>query len=47
MQKQQIQKIADPAAWLDGFDEFPISEILPEIMDMIQSTMGAKKIKEK
>ncbi len=36
-------EIADPITWLDDFDEFPISEILPEIMDMIQSTMGAKK----
>ncbi|MBG9519611.1 prophage pi2 protein 40, partial [Bacillus thuringiensis] len=35
--------IDDPITWLDGFDEFPISEIIPEIMDMIQSTMGAKK----
>ncbi|EOP99016.1 hypothetical protein IGM_00307 [Bacillus cereus HuB4-4] len=36
-------EIDDPITWLDGFDEFPISEIIPEIMDMIQSTMGAKK----
>ncbi|MEK4655943.1 MULTISPECIES: hypothetical protein [Bacillus] len=37
------QSIPDPLTWLDGFDEFPIYDILPEIMDMIQSTMGAKK----
>ncbi|UYO18745.1 hypothetical protein [Bacillus sp. 41-22] len=36
-------EIADPITWLDGFDEFPIYEIIPEIMDLIQSTMGAKK----
>ncbi|MBG9537713.1 prophage pi2 protein 40 [Bacillus thuringiensis] len=41
--KTANSEIADPITWLDGFDEFPISEILPEIMDMIQSTMGAKK----
>ncbi|PHE92465.1 hypothetical protein COF81_19595 [Bacillus pseudomycoides] len=35
--------IPDPITWLDGFDEFPIYEIMPEIDDMIQSTMGAKK----
>jgi hypothetical protein len=35
--------IPDPIAWLDGFDEFPIEEIMPEIMELIQVTMGAKK----
>ncbi|MGI2801628.1 hypothetical protein ACRS6O_00980 [Bacillus cytotoxicus] len=35
--------IPDPITWLDGFDEFPIYEIMPEIMDMIQNTMGSKK----
>ncbi|MFF2242197.1 MULTISPECIES: hypothetical protein [Bacillus cereus group] len=35
--------IPDPITWLDGFGEFPIYEIMPEINDMIQITMGAKK----
>ncbi|KUH44876.1 hypothetical protein ACU80C_19785 [Bacillus mycoides] len=35
--------IPDPITWLDGFDEFPIYEIMPEINDLIQMTMGAKK----
>ncbi|OOR57498.1 hypothetical protein BGP34_13540 [Bacillus mycoides] len=35
--------ISDPLTWLDGFDEFPIYEIMPEINDLIQMTMGAKK----
>lgn len=35
--------LPDPITWLDGFEEFPIYEIIPEINDMIQSTMGAKK----
>ncbi|MCI0766062.1 hypothetical protein [Bacillus sp. TL12] len=35
--------IPDPITWLDGFDEFPIYDIMPEIDDMIESTMGAKK----
>lgn len=39
--------LPDPITWLDGFEEFPIYEIIPEINDMIQSTMGAKKTKEK
>lgn len=39
--------LPDPITWLDGFEEFPIYEIIPEINDMIQSTMGAKKTKRK
>ncbi|MDA1631787.1 hypothetical protein PDK11_02815 [Bacillus cereus] len=35
--------IPDPMVWLDEFEEFPIEEIMPEIMDLIQNTMGAKK----
>ncbi|MCQ6530660.1 hypothetical protein [Bacillus mycoides] len=35
--------IPDPMVWLDGFEEFPIEEIMPEIMELIQATMGAKK----
>ncbi|QWG33364.1 hypothetical protein [Bacillus mycoides] len=35
--------LPDPITWLDGFDEFPIYDIMPEINDLIQSTMGAKK----
>lgn len=38
--------LPDPITWLDGFEEFPIYEIIPEINDMIQSTMGAKKLKK-
>ncbi|MFK4293748.1 hypothetical protein ABH955_005056 [Bacillus sp. RC240] len=35
--------ISDPMTWLDGFEEFPIEEIMPEIMELVQVTMGAKK----
>ncbi|MGG1791715.1 hypothetical protein ABDI27_17800 [Bacillus mycoides] len=41
--KTADQNLPDPITWLDGFDEFPIYDIMPEINDMIQSTMGAKK----
>ncbi|PFL63326.1 hypothetical protein COJ27_16100 [Bacillus cereus] len=41
--KTADQSIPDPMVWLDGFEEFPIEEIMPEIMDLIQVTMGAKK----
>ncbi|MBG9826858.1 hypothetical protein [Bacillus wiedmannii] len=41
--KTADQSIPDPMVWLDSFEEFPIEEIMPEIMDLIQVTMGAKK----
>mgnify|MGYP000108626338 CR=1 FL=1 len=36
-------EIPDPMTWLEGFDEFPIYDIMPEINEMVQKTMGAKK----
>ena len=38
--------IPDPMTWLDEFEEFPIEEIMPEVMELVQVTMGAKN-KEK
>ena len=35
--------IPDPITWLDGFDEFPLFEIIPEIQDLILSSMKVKK----
>jgi hypothetical protein len=35
--------ISDPITWLDGFDEFPILEILPEVQDLLMSTIQGKK----
>ncbi|MFH7833826.1 hypothetical protein [Bacillus luti] len=35
--------IPDPMTWLDEFEEFPIEEIMPEVMELVQVTMGAKK----
>ncbi|PGL87871.1 hypothetical protein CN931_01420 [Bacillus sp. AFS054943] len=35
--------IPDPMTWLDEFEEFPIEEIMPEVMGLVQVTMGAKK----
>ena len=37
--------IPDPMAWLDEFEEFPIEEIMPEVMELVQLTMGAKNKK--
>ncbi|HEE9032245.1 hypothetical protein [Bacillus cereus] len=35
--------IPDPMTWLDEFEEFSIEEIMPEVMELVQVTMGAKK----
>ncbi|MDD3040775.1 hypothetical protein [Bacteroides sp.] len=32
--------IPPPMEWLDTFEEFPLSEIVPEITDMIYRSMG-------
>jgi len=31
--------IPDPLSWLDGFEEFPIMEVLPELQDMIGASI--------
>lgn len=43
MAKTANKDIPDPITWLDGFDEFPLMEIIPEIQDMIESTISTKK----
>lgn len=35
--------IPDPITWLDGFDEFPVLEIFPEVQDLLMSTIQGKK----
>src|SRR5699024_1214442 len=45
--KTADRNIPDPITWLDGFDTFPIFEIIPEIQDMITSSIDAKKKKQK
>ncbi|HDR7685320.1 TPA: hypothetical protein QCX85_000664 [Bacillus toyonensis] len=41
--KTADSSIPDPMTWLDEFEEFPIEEIMPDIMELVQVTMGAKK----
>ena len=41
-----LAKTADPSIpppleWLDGFDEFPLESIMPELQDLIHSAMGS------
>ena len=43
--KTADSSINDPLAWLDGFDEFPIMEIIPELQDMIAATISSSKKK--
>lgn len=35
--------IPDPLTWLDTFDTFPLLDILPELQELITSSIQAKK----
>lgn len=41
--KTADKKIPEPITWLDGFDEFPLFEIIPELNDLILGSMKTKK----
>lgn len=41
--KTADKSIPDPITWLDGFDEFPLFEIIPQIQDMIAASIQTKK----
>lgn len=41
--KTADKKIPDPITWLDGFDEFPLFEIIPELQDLILASIQTKK----
>jgi hypothetical protein len=44
MAKTADPTIPEPIEWLEGFDEFPIAEIFPEMQElMIASLMSSKK----
>lgn len=43
--KTADKSIPDPMTWLDEFDEFPLYEIIPELQDLISSTISGKKKK--
>ena len=40
--KTADKKIPDPITWLDGFDEFPLFEIIPELQDLILASIQTK-----
>lgn len=35
--------IPEPLTWLDEFEEFPLMEIIPELQDLLISTIQSKK----
>ena len=45
MAKTADKSIPDPLTWLDGFEEFPIMEIIPQIQDLIEKNLKTTKKK--
>lgn len=41
--KTSDNSIPDPDSWFDGFDSFPVVEILPEIQELIFHSLQGKK----
>ena len=41
--KTANKKIPAPITWLDEFEEFPLFDIIPELQDLILSSMQTKK----
>ena len=43
MAKTANSSIPEPLEWLDSFDEFPLMDIVPQVQDLIGSSLQAKK----
>ncbi|MDD9149260.1 hypothetical protein OYT88_11915 [Sporolactobacillus sp. CQH2019] len=43
MAKTADPSIPEPLTWLDGFEEFPIIDIISEIQDMLMAMLQTKK----
>lgn len=41
--KTADKSIPDPMTWLDGFEEFRLFEIIPEVQDLIAASIQGKK----
>lgn len=41
--KTADKTISDPLDWLDEFDAMPIAEIFPQVIDLLESSIGSKK----
>ena len=44
MAKSADRTIPDPMEWLDGFETFPLKELLPEIKDLLENSMQLSKL---
>lgn len=45
MAKSASSDIKPPLEWLDEFDEFPILDVLPEVMEMLSALMRTSRKK--
>jgi hypothetical protein len=45
MAKTADPSISDPITWLEGFDVFPMADIIPELQDMMLASFEATKKK--
>jgi len=41
--KTADRTIPEPLTWLDGFEEFPLFEIIPQVQDLISASIKSKK----
>ncbi|MGG3924903.1 hypothetical protein ABET51_02715 [Metabacillus fastidiosus] len=41
--KTANKEIPDQLAWLDSFDEFPIMDIMPDLMELVTAALKTKK----
>lgn len=41
--KQADKSIPDVISWLDGFDTFPIIDLIPDVQDLLYKTIQSKK----
>ncbi len=41
--KTADNNISDPDTWFDGFETFPIMEVLPEVQELIRHSLEGKK----
>ena len=41
--KTADKTIPEPLEWLDGFEEFPLFEIIPQVQDLIVASIQSKK----
>lgn len=45
MAKTADSSIPEPIAWLEQFDEFPMTEVIPELQDMLLASIQTSKKK--